>query len=134
MVLYLIIYGEFLYEKKVRNPVKKSQSCFIGIGWFMIKFIRPCFQNDYLGLVQNRKTFEKAYKRVLKIIISPKASMLVNGYSKFIKNLKICLQKLMVSKRSYCREWFSCKYLYDWSLGLKRWYSFIDEDYHASGF
>ena len=38
--------------------------------------------NDYLGLATNKKIFKKAYKKVLKQkYTSPKASILVNGYS-----------------------------------------------------
>ena len=39
--------------------------------------------NDYLGLASNKILFENAYQRVLKEqFTAPKASMLVNGYSK----------------------------------------------------
>ena len=39
--------------------------------------------NDYLGISENKKLFKKAFKEVLKEkYLSPKASQMVNGYSK----------------------------------------------------
>ncbi len=50
--------------------------------------------NDYLGLASNKELFQNAYKRVLQEqYTSPKASMLVNGYSLIHKEFEDTLKK-----------------------------------------
>lgn len=49
--------------------------------------------NDYLGLASNKQLFENAYKRVYQEkFTSPKASMLVNGYSQVHKDFEDALK------------------------------------------
>ena len=51
--------------------------------------------NDYLGLSSDKTLLKKAYKRLIKEkYFSPKASMLVNGYSKIHQNFEKKLCKL----------------------------------------
>ncbi len=50
--------------------------------------------NDYLGFANDKKLFKKAYKKVLKYKdLSPKASMLVNGYHVVHKEFENTLSK-----------------------------------------
>jgi 8-amino-7-oxononanoate synthase len=91
--------------------------------------------NDYLGLAKNRKLFEKAYKRVLKNnYFAPKASMLVNGYSKIHKDFE---KKLSFANGFEDAIIVGSGFLANISLlealVRKGDMLFIDEEYHASG-
>ena len=65
--------------------------------------------NDYLGLANNKKQFNKAVKLVQKYdTVAPKASMLINGYhsihrnfEKYIAKQKVCRSKkqLLISEK-----------------------------------
>ncbi len=91
--------------------------------------------NDYLGLSTNEKLFKKAYKRVLKEkTFSPKASMLVNGYSNIHQKFenKLCnLNKFEAG--IVVGSGFLANISLLESLVRKKDILFIDEQYHASG-
>ncbi|RAX54763.1 8-amino-7-oxononanoate synthase [Helicobacter sp. 16-1353] len=91
--------------------------------------------NDYLGLSYNKKLLKKAYKLAKTIQWNaPRASMLVNGYSK--------LHLLLEQKLAKINDFESCIIfgsgflaniaLFE-SLCRKNDFLFIDEEYHASG-
>ena len=91
--------------------------------------------NDYLGLSTNKEIFQKAYERVLKENYhSPKASMLVNGYSKIHKEFE---DKLCEVNKFEAAVTVGSGFLANISmieaLCRKNDTLFIDEDYHASG-
>ncbi|QKF58437.1 aminotransferase class I/II-fold pyridoxal phosphate-dependent enzyme [Aliarcobacter lanthieri] len=91
--------------------------------------------NDYLGLSTNKKLFKKAYKRVLNNhYFSPKASMLVNGYSKIHKEFE---NKLSLFNNFEDAIIVGSGFLANISmieaLTRKSDTLFIDEEYHASG-
>ncbi len=91
--------------------------------------------NDYLGLSSNKTLFRKAYKRVLKEKnTSPKASMLVNGYSKIHKKFEQRLYKLnKFEDGMVVGSGFLANIALIESLIRTKDLLFIDEDYHASG-
>ena len=91
--------------------------------------------NDYLGLSTNKQIFQKAYETVLKENYhSPKASMLVNGYSKIHK---IFEEKLCEVNKFEAAVIVGSGFLANISmieaLCRKNDTIFIDEEYHASG-
>jgi len=91
--------------------------------------------NDYLGLSVKKTVFKKAYKRVLKNhYFSPKASMLVNGYSKIHKKFE---QKLSLINSFEDAIIVGSGFLANISmieaLVRKSDTLFIDQEYHASG-
>lgn len=91
--------------------------------------------NDYLGLAANKSLFENAYKRVLENNhFSPKASMLVNGYSKIHQEFeeKLCLINSFEDGVIVGSGFLANIALIE-SLVRKNDTLFIDEDYHASG-
>ncbi len=91
--------------------------------------------NDYLGLAQEKELFKKAYKRVLKNhYFSPKASMLVNGYSKIHQKFEKLLCKANgFEKGVIVGSGFLANISLIESLVRKNDTLFIDEEYHASG-
>jgi 8-amino-7-oxononanoate synthase len=91
--------------------------------------------NDYLGLATNKELFQKAYESVLKEqYLSPKASMLVNGYSNIHKKFeqKLCKVNSFESGLVVGSGFLANISLIE-SLIRKKDYLFIDEEYHASG-
>lgn len=91
--------------------------------------------NDYLGFSQNKELFQKAYNRVLQEKYhGPKASMLVNGYSKvhqeFEDNLKHAneFEDALVVGSGFLANLSLIE-----ALVRKGDVLFIDEEYHASG-
>jgi len=91
--------------------------------------------NDYLGLSTNKELFQKAYETVLKEqYLSPKASMLVNGYSNIHKKFekKLCKYNQFEAGLVVGSGFLANISLIE-SLIRKKDYLFIDEDYHASG-
>ena len=91
--------------------------------------------NDYLGLSTNKEIFQKAYERVLKENYhAPKASMLVNGYSKIHKQFE---DKLCEVNKFEAAVTVGSGFLANISmieaLCRKNDTLFIDEEYHASG-
>ena len=91
--------------------------------------------NDYLGLASNKKLLTNAYKKVLKEkYISPKASILVNGYSKIHQKFEQKLCKLNKFEAGIVvGSGFLANIALIESLVRKKDILFIDEDYHASG-
>ena len=122
----------FLYEKELET-IKKSHRFRNRV--IYDKNLLDLASNDYLGLAQNRKLFEKAYKRVLKNhYFSPKASMLVNGYSKIHQKFENLLCKTNgFEKGVIVGSGFLANISMIEALVRKGDTLFIDEDYHASG-
>jgi len=91
--------------------------------------------NDYLGLATNKKLFQKAYESVLEEqYLSPKASMLVNGYSNIHKKFEEKLCEINSFEAGVVvGSGFLANISLIESLIRKKDYLFIDEDYHASG-
>ncbi|QKF74143.1 8-amino-7-oxononanoate synthase [Aliarcobacter faecis] len=91
--------------------------------------------NDYLGLAQNRSLLKKAYKRVLKNhYFSPKASMLVNGYSKIHQKFEKLLCKVNGFENGIIvGSGFLANISLIEAMVRKGDTLFIDEEYHASG-
>ncbi|MDE6886703.1 MAG: pyridoxal phosphate-dependent aminotransferase family protein [Helicobacteraceae bacterium] len=91
--------------------------------------------NDYLGLSYNKKQFSKAYKLLRKENLNaPRASVLVNGYSKLHKKLESELSK--INNFQSCilvGSGFLANIALFESLVRKNDILFIDEEYHASG-
>ncbi len=91
--------------------------------------------NDYLGLSTNKILFQNAYENVLKQQYqSPKASMLVNGYSKIHKQFedKLCQTNDFESAIIVGSGFLANISLIE-ALCRKNDTLFIDEEYHASG-
>lgn len=91
--------------------------------------------NDYLGLASNKKILKKVFKKVLKEKYhSPKASLIVNGYSKIHKEFE---QKLIELNHFEDAIVVGSGFLANLSLiesmVRKGDVLFIDEEYHASG-
>lgn len=91
--------------------------------------------NDYLGLSLKKKIFKKASKKVLKQkSFSPRASLLVNGYSTIHKKFEKKICKLNGFEAGIVvGSGFLANISLIESLIRKKDILFIDEDYHASG-
>jgi 8-amino-7-oxononanoate synthase len=91
--------------------------------------------NDYLGLSKNKKLLSKAYKTLKKEVYhSPKASMLVNGYSKIHKLFEDELKKLHGFENAITvGSGFLANISLFESLARKKDLFLVDEEYHASG-
>lgn len=91
--------------------------------------------NDYLGLGTKKSLLTKTYKKLKKEkSFSPKASMLVNGYSKIHKKFEKKLCKLNKFEDGIVvGSGFLANISLIESLIRKRDILFIDEQYHASG-
>ena len=91
--------------------------------------------NDYLGLSTNKTLFENAYKTLLKENYhSPKASMLVNGYSKIHKKFEERLCQVNDFEAGVIvGSGFLANISMIEALTRKNDTLFIDEEYHASG-
>jgi len=91
--------------------------------------------NDYLGLSTNKQTFAKAYQRVQKeSSVSPKSSILVNGYSTIHKKFEKKLSKLNGFEDGIVvGSGFLANISLIESMARKKDIIFIDEEYHASG-
>ena len=91
--------------------------------------------NDYLGLSTNKKLFKKAYKRVLnQKYHSPKASIVVNGYSSIHKEFEdlLCLENNFEAGIVVGSGFLANISLIE-SMIRNKTILFIDEDYHSSG-
>lgn len=91
--------------------------------------------NDYLGLATNKELFKQAYEKVLNYQFhSPKASMLVNGYSQIHKDFeeKLCLSNGF-EDAVIVGSGFLANIAMIEALCRKNDTLFIDEEYHASG-
>ncbi|NCB12938.1 MAG: pyridoxal phosphate-dependent aminotransferase family protein [Erysipelotrichia bacterium] len=91
--------------------------------------------NDYLGLSTKKEIFQKAYETVLKENYhAPKASMLVNGYSKIHKQFEDKLCELNKFEAAVTvGSGFLANISMIEALCRKNDTLFIDEEYHASG-
>ena len=91
--------------------------------------------NDYLGFSSNKTLFKNAYDKVLKEKYhSPKASMLVNGYSKIHKEFEDKLKKVNNFEDAIIvGNGFIANIAMIEALVRKGDVLFIDEQYHASG-
>ena len=121
-----------MYEKELET-IKKSHRFRNRVVYD--KNLLDLASNDYLGLAQNKKLFEKAYKRVLKNhYFSPKASMLVNGYSEIHEKFENLLCKTNgFEKGVIVGSGFLANISMIEALVRKGDTLFIDEEYHASG-
>ncbi len=91
--------------------------------------------NDYLGLSRKKDLFKKAYRETIKQkSIAPKASMLVNGYTKIHKKFekKLCEVNGFEAGIVVGSGFLANISLIE-SLIRKKDILFIDEEYHASG-
>ena len=124
--------GERLYLKEL-NSIKKSNR-FRSRKIYDNSLI-DLASNDYLGFASNKQLFENAYKRVLKEqYTSPKASMLVNGYSLIHKEFEDALKKANNFEDALVvGSGFLANISMIEALVRKGDVLFIDEDYHASG-
>lgn len=91
--------------------------------------------NDYLGLSFNKTSIKDAYRLILKAKNNaPRASMLVNGYSKLHKKLESKLANINnFQKCILVGSGFLANIAIIESLVRKKDIIFIDENYHASG-
>jgi len=97
--------------------------------------LKDLASNDYLGLASNKQTYAKAYQRVLKErSVSPKASIIVNGYSIIHKKFEKKLYKLNGFEDGIVvGSGFLANISLIESMARKKDIIFIDEEYHASG-
>jgi len=91
--------------------------------------------NDYLGLANNKKQFNKAVKWVSRYNThAPKASMLVNGYHEVHEDFERALAFINgFEKGLVVGSGFLANMALIESLVRKKDILFIDEEYHASG-
>lgn len=91
--------------------------------------------NDYLGLASKKSLLKKSYNSLLKNKYhSPKASMLVNGYSKIHEKFEKKLAKINGFESGICvGSGFLANISLIEALVRNNDTLFIDEDYHASG-
>ena len=91
--------------------------------------------NDYLGIASNKKLSQKAINKFSKqTIFSPKASVLVNGYSKIHQEFEKRLAKVNgFEKGITVGSGFLANISLIESMVRKKDILFIDEEYHASG-
>lgn len=91
--------------------------------------------NDYLGLSINKSILQKAYENILnQKFHSPKASMLVNGYSQIHKDFeeKLCFINGFEAGITLGSGFLANISMIE-ALCRKNDTLFIDEEYHASG-
>jgi 8-amino-7-oxononanoate synthase len=91
--------------------------------------------NDYLGMSTNKKTLKQTYKDLKNISThSPKASMLVNGYSIVHKEFEDYLAKINNFESAICvGSGFLANIAMFEALIRKGDVLLCDEEYHASG-
>jgi 8-amino-7-oxononanoate synthase len=91
--------------------------------------------NDYLGMSNNKYTLKKTYKDLKSLKShSPKASMLVNGYSRIHKDFENYLCKINNFENAICvGSGFLANLSIIETLVRKGDILFCDEEYHASG-
>jgi len=99
------------------------------------KNLKDFASNDYLGLSQRTKSLEKATQKVLNYgVVSPKASMLVNGYHNIHRELEFYLARMNRFESSILvGSGFLANIALIESLVRKDCMLFIDSQYHASG-
>ncbi|MGB5918428.1 aminotransferase class I/II-fold pyridoxal phosphate-dependent enzyme [Arcobacter sp.] len=121
-----------MYEKEL-NAIKKS-NLYRQRKIFDENLI-DLASNDYLGLSSNETLFKNAYENVLKQKYkSPKASILVNGYSPIHKKFEDDLKKANKFEEALVvGSGFLANISMIEALVRKGDTLFIDEEYHASG-
>ncbi len=121
-----------MYSKEL-NSIKKSNR--LRKREVFDKSLIDLASNDYLGLTTNKDIFNKAYERVLKEQYhGPKASMLVNGYSKIHQEFEDELKKANNFEDALIvGSGFLANLSMIEALVRKGDTLFIDEEYHASG-
>lgn len=121
-----------MYSKEL-NSIKKSNR--LRTREIFDESLIDLASNDYLGLASNKEIFENAYKRVLKEQYhAPKASMLVNGYSKIHQDFENELKKANHFEDALIvGSGFLANLSMIEALVRKGDILFIDEEYHASG-
>lgn len=121
------------YYQKELNAIKKSNR--LRDRKIYNPSLKDLASNDYLGLGSNKQTFTKAYNRVLKErSVAPKASIIVNGYSKIHKKFEKKLCKINSFEDAIVvGSGFLANISLIESLTRKQDIIFIDEEYHASG-
>jgi len=128
-----IINSEFTAYKNELKALKKSQR-FRERKLFSSTLL-DFASNDYLGLAENKKLLKKAFKTLLKQKShSPKASMLVNGYSKIHQQFeKYIAKRNGFEKAIVVGSGFLANISLFEALIRKNDFLFVDESYHASG-
>ncbi len=121
-----------MYSKEL-NSIKKSNR--LRTRKIFDKDLIDLASNDYLGLASNKELFENAYKRVhQEQYTSPKASMLVNGYSPIHKEFEDALKKANGFEDAVVvGSGFLANISMIEALVRKGDILFVDEEYHASG-
>lgn len=91
--------------------------------------------NDYLGLAHHHALFERVVAQVsMYTSHAPKASMLVNGIIRFMKNLKTFLIRQSGFEAALvCGSGFLANFSLIEALPRKKDLLILDEEYHASG-
>ena len=121
-----------MYEKEL-NAIKKSNLLRQRV--IHDENLLDLASNDYLGLSSKKELFENAYHRVMQEqFSSPKASMLVNGYSKIHKEFEqnLC-QANGFEDGVIVGSGFLANLSMIEALVRKGDILFIDDEYHASG-
>lgn len=121
-----------MYSKEL-NSIKKSNR--LRTRKIFDNNLLDLASNDYLGLASKKELFENAYKRVMQEqYTSPKASMLVNGYSLIHKEFEDTLKKVNGFEDAVVvGSGFLANISMIEALVRKGDVLFVDEEYHASG-
>lgn len=121
-----------MYEKEL-NAIKKSN--LYRERKLYDENIIDLASNDYLGLASKKELFQNAYEACLKEqFYGPKASMLVNGYSKIHKNFEDNLKQANEFEDAIVvGSGFLANISLIEALVRKGDILLIDEEYHASG-
>lgn len=121
-----------MYEKEL-NSIKKSNR-FRERKLFDENLI-DLASNDYLGLASNKELLQKAFLKIENLqSFSPKASILVNGYSKIHKEFEELLSKVNGFEDAIVvGSGFLANISMIEAMVRKNDTLFIDEEYHASG-
>jgi len=121
------------YYQKELDAIKKSNR--FRVRKLYNSRIKDLASNDYLGLGSNKKTLRKAYQKLLKeTSTAPKASIIVNGYSKIHKKFEKKLANINHFENGIVvGSGFLANISLIESMARKKDIIFIDEDYHASG-
>ena len=121
-----------LYSKELQSIIKSNRFRTRDI---FDESLIDLASNDYLGLGSKKKLLKKSYNSLLKNKShSPKASMLVNGYSKIHKKFEDKLASTNGFEAGICvGSGFLANISLIEALVRNNDTLFIDEDYHASG-
>lgn len=121
-----------MYSKEL-NSIKKSNR--LRSRKLYDSTLQDLASNDYLGLTSKKELLDNAYKRVCQEQFSgPKASLLVNGYSKIHQEFEDELKKANEFEDAVVvGSGFLANISMIEALVRKGDTLFIDEEYHASG-